>query len=215
MRSLDVVWNLSDINLIINIIKLFFMININNYIIIKIVNPDNSIRLKKVLVFMLLNIIISTITSKIKIDIDSYWSLLFLIISLSILYKVYYKITMLYSLFITIISFSINYVIYIISVMLAFFPNIIFYINNDWIRFFIILIIYFIIIYKVFKLKRLKYGLSFLNRKLQDTNFRNINFKYMYNYSIYKSYVRRYINYIYKETSNNAGNICLINVLYN
>ena len=70
MRSLDVVWNLSDINLIINIIKLFFMININNYIIIKIVNPDNSIRLKKVLVFMLLNIIISTITSNIKLDID-------------------------------------------------------------------------------------------------------------------------------------------------
>ena len=97
--------------------------------------------------------------------------MLFIIFLLTLFYTIIFRKGIIYSLIIVIISFCINYVTYIISVMITFFPNVIFNINNDWIRLFLIITIYCIIIFNIFKMKKLKYGITFLKDKLEDINF--------------------------------------------
>ena len=71
----------------------------------------------------------------------------------------------------TTISFGINYSIYWLSIAISFIPNAIFKIQNDYIGLLIILVIYTVLINRIFKLKRLKYGISLLNGKLQNSYF--------------------------------------------
>ena len=54
--------------------------------------------------------------------------------------------------------------------MICFFPAIIFKIQSDLLSALLILIIYIIISYRVLNLKRIKYGLSFLQQKLEMSN---------------------------------------------
>lgn len=68
----------------------------------------------------------------------------------------------------TTISFAINYIIMFFSVIISFFINILTGENNDYVNLIIILTISLILLYRLFKFKRLKYGLSFL--KSDSTN---------------------------------------------
>lgn len=76
-----------------------------------------------------------------------------------------------YSLITTIISFAMNYIILFISITINFIFSIITNSNNDIINLIFILFVYAIILYKISKIKRLRYGLSFLKENTKE-NFR-------------------------------------------
>lgn len=170
MKKLEVMWNLSNVEIIPEIIKLFCILLFTEYIFIKIID------IKKVKVrqsiLITINMLISTIIATIvKYKIDSYCSLLLLIVMVTLINKAIHKKDIIYSTLITIISFSINYSVYIIAVIISFFPNAFFTIENDYISLCSIILIYCLLLYYLFKMKKFKYGISFLKKKLQNSYY--------------------------------------------
>ena len=101
---------------------------------------------------------------------DSYYSWLFIAISVILEKFIVFKKELNYTILITIISISISYVIYMISVMVCFIPTAILKIENDVINALNIILIYILLVHRVFKIRKLKYGISFLQKKLESKN---------------------------------------------
>ena len=64
----------------------------------------------------------------------------------------------------TIISLSINYGIELIAIFISFMLNKPFRINNDYIRLSTIIILHIFIVYKIFKIKKFRYGIAYLQK---------------------------------------------------
>ena len=141
------------------------------YVFIKVINvklKDIKI-LDKILIIISIPII-AFITCSIKPEVKHYRIFVELLLISVVNYLVYKK-EIYYSFLLTTISFGINYSIYILSVATAFIPTAILKIQNQYIELLIILAIYVLLMYKIFKLKKLKYGISLLNGKLQNSYF--------------------------------------------
>lgn len=173
MNSLEIMSKLENIDIVVQTIKLFFLIIFTCYTFAKTI----SIRQRKIINVILSLIcisIISIITKVVEYNFDEYLSWLLLIFLISLTNLVNFKKDIVYSTLLTIISLSINLIIYVISVSIAFIPIVILKIQNDYIGLVIIIVIYSILIYNLFKIKRLKYGISFLNKKLGNTYFNTL-----------------------------------------
>ena len=68
----------------------------------------------------------------------------------------------------TLISLSINFIIFTISIIINYFTNLIFGINNNSINLLVILLVHTFLLYCIFKIKKFKNGISFLKNKKQD-----------------------------------------------
>lgn len=170
MNNLETMWNIKNMNTYTDFIRTVAIIIYTYYVFRKVIN----VKLKDIKVIDKFFIIISTLIISFLIcniitDIKSYYSILIEISLISIVNYFVNKKELYYSFLLTTISFGINYSIYMLSVIIAFIPNAIFKIQNDYIGLLIILVIYTLLIYKIFKLKRLKYGISLLNGKLQNS----------------------------------------------
>ena len=170
MSRLEIIWNLKSVSFSIEIIKLAVIISISQYIYIKILNINN-ISVKKYFNIIISGAVISYITLFIKYNLNSYFSILILLGLLTIINTLNYKKNINYTLLMTILSLSIDYAIYGIAITIAFFPNIIFKIENDYISLGIIIFIFCFLIYNVFRLKKIKFGISFLKAKLDNSYF--------------------------------------------
>ena len=164
-------WNITNINIYIDYIKMTVIIMYTYYIFRKVINVKlKDIKATDKILIIISIPIIAFITRNIKSEIKYYRAFVELFLISVINYLVYKK-EIYYSFLLTTISFGINYSIYMLSVIIAFIPNAIFKIQNDYIGLLIILVNYTLLIYRIFKLKRLKYGISLLNGKLQDSYF--------------------------------------------
>ena len=164
-------WNITNINIYIDFIKMTVIIMYTYYIFRKVINVKlKDIKATDKILIIISIPIIAFITRNIKSEIKYYRAFVELFLISVINYLVYKK-EIYYSFLLTTISFGINYSIYMLSVIIAFIPNAIFKIQNDYIGLLIILVNYTLLIYRIFKLKRLKYGISLLNGKLQDSYF--------------------------------------------
>lgn len=163
-------WNITNINTYIDFIRTVVIIICTYYVFRKIINVK-IIDMKATTKFMIIIsiLIIAFITCFIRFKVKKYYGILIELLLISIVNCFVYKREIYYSFLLTIISFGINYSIYMLSVIIAFIPNAIFKIQNDYIGLLIILVNYTLLIYRIFKLKRLKYGISLLNGKLQDS----------------------------------------------
>lgn len=170
MSNLEFIWNLGaiDIGIIIQIIERCFIILYSYYLYVKTINIKD-INIKNKMIILISIPIISIITLNVKFNIDTYLGIILAIVLVTIMNKIMFNKDFTYTLLITIISYGISYAIYSIATLIAFFPSALFMISNDYINLCIILIIYTIIIYEFFKIKKLKYGISFFQRKLEDT----------------------------------------------
>lgn len=170
MSNLEFVWNLggTDIGTIVKIIESSFTILFTYYLFIKILNIQN-VSLKNKIIILISAPIISMITVYIRFKTDTYMSIIVLTSAIAILNYIMFKKEFYYTLLITIISYCISYAIYLIAVLLAFFPTALFMISNDYLNLCIIITIYTIILFKILNLKKFKYGMSFLQKKLEDT----------------------------------------------
>lgn len=170
MSNLEFVWNIGDIDTsaIIQIIERCFIVLYTYYLFVKTINIKN-VALKNKIIILISTPIISIITLYIRSYTDTYVVITLLIALITIINKTMFKKDFNYTFLVTIISYCISYALYLIAVSIDFFPGAIFMISNDYINLLIILTIYTILIYKFFKIKKLKYGISFLQKKLEDT----------------------------------------------
>ena len=169
MNSVEFIENIKDVNFRIKVIELCIIILFSFFIFGKINNEKINQRNRVIILFIVP--IIAIVTRFIRFNIRVYLSWIVAVFLLIIVNKIIFKKEIEYTILTTIISLSISYILYVFSVMLAFFPNIIFNIQNDYISLIVISSIYLIITYKTFKIKRLKYGLSFLKEKLENSFF--------------------------------------------
>lgn len=168
MNNLEFMWTLDDINIIVEIIEMCFIVAFSYYTCIKIANKKDINYIKTIIMICSVPII-SIVVRIIQHKIDSYLSLLILVALVTFINLINFRKNISYSMLITIISLSINYVICAIAIMFTFFPIAIIKSNNDYISLCIILMVYVILINKFLKIKKVKYGISFLKRKLEDS----------------------------------------------
>ena len=171
MSNLEIMWNTKNINTYVNFIRTIVIIECTYYVFRKIINVKlKDIRAKDKVIIIISTLIVAFIVCNIKYKVN-YYRIFIEVLLICIVNRFIYKTEIYYSFLLTTISFGINYSIYMLSVIIAFIPNAIFKIQNDYIGLLIILVIYTLLIYKIFKLKRLKYGISLLNGKLQNSYF--------------------------------------------
>ncbi len=169
MSNLEIMWNTKNINTYVNFIRTIVIIECTYYVFRKIINVKlKDIRAKDKVIIIISTLIVAFIVCNIKYKVN-YYRIFIEVLLICIVNRFIYKTEIYYSFLLTTISFGINYSIYMLSVIIAFIPNAIFKIQNDYIGLLIILVIYTLLIYKIFKLKRLKYGISLLNGKLQNS----------------------------------------------
>ena len=95
-------------------------------------------------------------------------SIIYLILCISILLTKCIENNIGYNIFITIVSLSINYIILIVSISINYSLNTLIGFNNDYFNLVLIMSIQIILLYIVFKIKKLKHGILFLQRNIKN-----------------------------------------------
>ena len=170
MNNLEVMLNLKELEFITEGIKMCSITFFTYYTFLKIAYIDD-LKIKDKIIFLISTPIIGMIAARAKYKGDAVYSALILIFFITLINEINFrrKKSIDYIILITIISVSINYAVYMISVMIAFIPNAILRIENDYIGLSIIVIIYFLLINRIFSIKKLKYGITFLQKKLESS----------------------------------------------
>ena len=163
---MNYILGLKEIELIVDAIKIFFIILFTCYIELKITNK--SITSAKKIIITILLLVLSVICKILKDAYGIFYYIICLILTISILTVKSNKSNIGYSILTTTISLTISYIIFLIAVAISFIPNVILNINNNFISLAIIVLIYSILVYVFSKIKRFKKGFSFLNNKLEN-----------------------------------------------
>lgn len=165
--------NLPEINFITCLLKMILINILTYFYAIKITN-QNNIKTKKIKIFCYI-ILNSCITAIIYYSSNYINGIMIMILGLSIIFSKLTKSNITYSILINIISTSITYIIYFISLLISFIPGLLFDIQNNYLNLFIITIICFIETYIFNRIKKFKYGFSFLKIKSYSRIYRYIN----------------------------------------
>ena len=158
--------NLNELENIVDIIKIFFIILFTFYIENK--NISNKINTKNKFIIFVLLVIIALIAKFIKNIHGFIYYIISLVLLLSLMTAKISKNNIGYSILTVTISLSINYILFLISVALNFIPNAILNINNNLLSLISIIIVYSLLIYTFSKIKRFKNGFIFLKGKLKN-----------------------------------------------
>ena len=158
--------NLEQLELVVDIIKMFFIILYTYYIEIKIIDRKTK-EINTILMYIVF-VPLAILTKTIKDTYGYLYSIVILIVVISFLIKRLMKLNLGYTLIVTTISLSINYVIFFVSIAINFIPNIIFKIDNNFVSLVGVISIYSILVYIILKIKRLKKGIIFLQKKFKD-----------------------------------------------
>ena len=153
--------NIIDAELNMNIVKMVFLFILTYYIDFKIMNKKIRFDMKHNIAI----IIMGVASGIVKYTVSPLMSIIMLIIMVSIIFS---KNNMCNSILATIISLGINYGIGAVSVMLCFWIEKISGIKNNIFELFIILISYVVLLFIFFKIKRFKYGISFLQKNISN-----------------------------------------------
>ncbi len=192
MEDIKFIQQLGQVNIQIKIIELCAIIICTYFIYIKILDKLSISKINKIIIIFSIPII-SYINILIQNKIDTKYGLLIELMLISIINYICFKEDFVYTIIITIISYCISYIIYILSIMIAFIPNVAILRNtNDYIGLLIILFIYYLLINNILKLKKIKYGISFLKDKLRDIYFTilvfNIGLVAIFSFIVLKTY---------------------------
>ena len=174
MNNLEFIKQLRNVTIVVEIIKLFVIIVYINYTYIKVINNEN-INIKKNIIVLVYSFFTSILINSLKYNINAYFRIIILIFIVSVFTTIIFREELIYSTSIIIISLAINYALFGIAISIAFIPNAILKIGNDYIALIIIIVIFSILHYMVFRSKKFKYGISFLQSKLEN-NYYNILF---------------------------------------
>lgn len=188
---------IQDINSIVYIIKIIALSNFTLYTSLKVTNNKSNYRM---LIVGTIIVLISIVCGLVKYLSGSLSCILLLIISLSIVLSNITKKDIIYCIIITTISLSINYIIFLFSIVINFLPAIIMNNNNEYINLTLIVMLYIIGIMSLFRIKKFRKGLIFLQKKLQNEYFNililNISIIIIFLYLILENYQMVYTSNI-------------------
>ena len=157
-----------DTNIIVYSLKFLLIALCTYFTSIKIL--DEKISKKDTIILFIWIIITDIICSIIKVKVDYSSIIICLVFSLSIIFSRLTKNGLGYSIIINGLSLSINYCIYSISLIFDFILYLTIKISSEYVNFIIIFIIYIIILNRILKLKKIKYGITFLKEN-KNNNF--------------------------------------------
>ena len=140
LNNLEVMWNLKEIDIIIEIMELIIIVFFTYCTFIKITNPT-KLKLKNIIIIIISSCAISIVVKMVQYNIDKFLSMTLLVCLLSIINYLVFKNVVFYSILITIISLSINYALFTISIIISFFSLSIIRIKNDYLDLFFIVMI--------------------------------------------------------------------------
>ena len=173
-------------------IKIFVIIIYTYCIEQRIINE--KVKNKKKITILILLIIISIVCKVIKNIYGFTYCILCLILLLGLIISKENEKNIGYTILTTTISLSISYMIFLTSVAISFIPNAIFQVNNNFISLLSIIIIYSVLIYLFFKIKRFSKGFTFLKQKLKneytDIIILNINIIILFCVILLQDYTR-------------------------
>lgn len=169
MNNFDFIAQLGDVHIIIKIIELFFIIIFTFRTFVKINNTE-QLKKEKIILIFVSTIFIVLLSMYIENYLDKYLSWIFDIFSISFVNYILFEYDISFIAMVTIISFSISYVFFIISVALTFIPGTMLKISNDIFTLILILAIYCAFMYKIYRIKKVKYGFTFLKNKLKESS---------------------------------------------
>ena len=144
-----------------SIIKMIILFSITYYSNFKITNKKFKFNLKVNIVMMAIAILAGIIRYKL----NSLISTGILIIAISILFS---DDNIGNNIITTIFSLGMNYALITIAIFLSFSINKVMKINNDFIEVGNIVILYSFLLYSIFKIKRLRYGITFLQKNINN-----------------------------------------------
>ena len=168
-ENLNFMIDLGYMNQTTYMIKIIIISLYTYYTFVKIINSKTNFH--KNLYIMIATILISIIVCIIKYKTNSFISITCLILLLGGLYSLVTKNNIGYSILITVISLSVNYSVFFIAIITSFIPNIILNIQNDYLSLILIILIYGIYMRMLLKLKKLKYGVGFLQKNSTNEYF--------------------------------------------
>ncbi len=162
--------NLGYIDMKIDILKTFFIVIYTYYTFLKVSNC--TILNKKINIVSFFSMFFMSVVSVvIKYKVNSYMSIICLILLLSALFSIITKGNFGYTTLTTIISASINYILFFVGIIITYIVNKIYIIKNDYINLILMLLIQAILLYRILKIKKLKHGISFFYKSSQDEYF--------------------------------------------
>lgn len=167
LNSVNFMLQIPDISKIVYFLKICFMSTVTCYTAYKL--TDNIIMFKKKLIkIIIINIVISYITTIIRYIFNLFISDICLIFILGCMQSIINKQKIGYSILLITIALAINYIILFLTTVLTFPINIFYNIKNDYINLMLIIIIYLILICLLFKIKKFKHGFLFLKRNIEN-----------------------------------------------
>ena len=160
-----------NINDLVDVIKIFFIIVCTYYTNLKIANKDYKSNWYMNIAIFVSIVVLSLICKLVKQELGFFYTIIFNVLSIGIIFSMITKSSLIYSILITIISLSVNYILLSIGIIIDFIINMIINIKNDYINLIIIISIYILIMKYFFMMKKLKKGIIFLHEKLKDEYF--------------------------------------------
>ena len=157
---------LNDIGIITYVSKLIYMSIFSYHTALKMINKKK--KFFELLVEYFFILIIAILCGIIKYKISILTCIIALIVFLSLLFSQNTDRSMERSILIITIALGINYALFMIASTIGLIPNIIFKIDNVYISFIIIAIIYTILLFGVSRVKRFKNGLAFLQKNVKN-----------------------------------------------
>lgn len=158
-----------EVSISINCLEILIISILTYYIAIKISNTNGKEK-NRVLIIILF-FIVAIICAVIKKYTSSFYSIICLNLLLSLIFYKREKKDVLYSIMMIEISLSINYILLFLAGLIAYFPNKIFNIKNDYIQFISIMLIHIIFSYNFTNIKRFKNGIIFFKNKIENEYF--------------------------------------------
>ena len=161
-----------DLGFLIDTMRNYFICLSTYYINMKMLNILGYNYKKKVILLFLM-LVVTFISNSIKQSFSLVYSIIALIMLISLIFCKFSRkeYTYAYSILITIISLSVSYILFTLAILLSYIIHELVKVQNEILNFSIILIIFCILVFNVFKIKRIKNGLNFLKEKLKNEYF--------------------------------------------
>lgn len=166
----DVEINLDSVAMITYIIKTIFIGLCTYYTFLKFSNIKNKVGIKTFFTYVGI-FVASIIVSVIKDNSTSFMGIMVLTFLLALINSIDTHTNIGYSILITVIALSFNYIIFVIAIMINFSFNFMVTIKNDFLNLLLIMIFHVCILKVVFKVRRIKNGIIFLQRNSNNENF--------------------------------------------
>lgn len=170
MININEILLFKDVEIILSLLKSFFVNCFVFYMALKLINQNLKIEKKNIALLVVL-LIITILYEIIKNVVNSGISIICVDICLSLTFAIFSKNNLGQSLLTISISLSINYILLILSLIISFEINEFIHFHCQYINLVIILMIYAINTYLFLRIKRIKNGFLFLKQRLDNEYF--------------------------------------------